>query len=138
MVGRPTFNQTASCVILDGSSIPWDEENNRPLDYLCEAGRLYQEALSANGMARPDPYIAPETPVPPSASRLGLMRAFKELGRWDEVRALIASDADTQEEWSVAIEIKRTDPLVQRMIVAMSLTDALVDALLIRANQLTS
>ncbi|WP_407156303.1 hypothetical protein [Bradyrhizobium sp. STM 3557] len=75
--------------------------------------------------------------VPESATKLGLRRVFVEQGRWDQVRALIASDSVTQEEWDLAIEIKRSDPLTQALISAMSLQPADVDAILVRAKQLT-
>ncbi|WP_316227749.1 hypothetical protein [Bradyrhizobium sp. SZCCHNR3015] len=74
--------------------------------------------------------------VPQSASKLGLKRALGEIGRWNEAKALMASNAGVQEEWDLAIEIKRADPLAQIIIAAMSLSDADVDSILIRAAAL--
>jgi hypothetical protein len=75
--------------------------------------------------------------IPATASKLGLRRVFVEQGNWSQVKALIAADPDTQEEWDLAVEIKRTDPLTLELITAMSLQPAEVDAILIRAKQLT-
>ncbi len=74
--------------------------------------------------------------IPESATKLGLRRVFVEQGRWDEVRAIIAADPVTQEEWDLAIEIKRNDPLTQRLMSALKLLPADVDAILLRAKQL--
>jgi hypothetical protein len=76
--------------------------------------------------------------VPTSVTKLGLKRAFDELGEWDQVKAAIAADPKTQEEWDLATSIKRTDPLVQGVITALKLTDAQVDSLILRAVALVS
>ena len=76
--------------------------------------------------------------MPTSASKLGLKRALAEVGLWDQVRSAIAADPDVQEEWGLAVEIRRTDPLVQMMIDAMGLTPEQADAILIRANELVA
>ena len=55
---RPTLNENASSVMIGGTFIPWDADNARPLDYQCEAGRIYGRALEAAGMTEPDPYVA--------------------------------------------------------------------------------
>ena len=81
---------------------------------------------------------APQLPVPTSANKLGLKRALAEIGLWDQVKAAIAADPDIQEEWELAVEIRRTDPLVQMMIDAIGLTPEQVDAILIRANELVA
>lgn len=74
--------------------------------------------------------------VPDVASKLGLKRALSELGLWPQVKELIASEPDTQEEWDLALEIKRADPLTKGLLAAMNLSTAQVDAILIRARQL--
>jgi hypothetical protein len=76
--------------------------------------------------------------VPTEASKLGLRRVFVEMGVWDQVKAHIAADAETQEEWDLATVIKRTDTLTQKIIFVMQLSPAQVDAILIRAKQLVS
>ena len=105
-------------------------------DTLNSDWREYQDWLAAGGV--PDPYVPPPLPVPTSASKLGLKRALAEIGLWDQVKAAIAADPDAQEEWDLAVEIRRTDPLVQMMIDAMGLTPEQVDAILIRANELVA
>lgn len=84
------------------------------------------------------PNEVPPTMVPSPASKLGLKRALDEIGMWSQVKAAIASDENVQEEWNLAVEIRRTDPLVQMMIDSMSLTEEQVDNILIRANELVS
>jgi hypothetical protein len=76
--------------------------------------------------------------VPKTASKLGLKRTFDEKGQWDQIKAVITADAETQEEWDLAQEIKRTDPLVQGIIAALSLSPSQVDAILIRARELVA
>lgn len=93
-------------------------------------GLMYDD--EANALVDAPPVVI----VPSSASKLGLRRVFVERGTWDHVKALIASSPDTQEEWDLATEIKRTDPLVQGLILALSLQPADVDAILIRAKEL--
>ena len=114
--------------VSDGAVIPADPLNS---DW-----REYQDWLAAGGV--PDPYVPPPLPVPTSASKLGLKRALAEIGLWDQVKAAIAADPDIQEEWDLAIEIRRTDPLVQMMIDAIGLTPEQADAILIRANELVA
>lgn len=76
--------------------------------------------------------------VPPSASKLGLKRVFSEMGTWSQIKAMIAADEDMQEEWDLALEIKRTDPLVTKLITQLGLSAAQVDALMIRSRELTA
>lgn len=78
----------------------------------------------------------PSPPPPDSCTKLGLKRAFDELGTWAAVKAAIAADANVQEEWDLATEIRRADPLVQHMIAIVGLTEAQVDQILVRANAL--
>jgi hypothetical protein len=85
----------------------------------------------------PDPADEPVVMVPTSASKLGLKRAFAELGMWEQVKATLAANEDAQEEWDLAIEIKRTDTIVQDFIAIFELTPEFVDQLLIRAAFLT-
>ena len=114
--------------VSDGAVIPADPLNS---DW-----REYQDWLAAGGV--PDPYVPPPLPVPTSASKLGLKRALAEIGLWDQVKAAIAAGPDIQDEWDLAIEIRRTDPLVQMMIDAIGLTPEQADAILIRANELVA
>ena len=45
--------------------------------------------------------------MPASCTKLGPKRAFDELGTWAAVKAAIAADANVQEEWDLATEIRR-------------------------------
>lgn len=112
----------------DGAMIPKDPANRDYSDYLdwLEKGNT------------PEPYVAPPVPIPDSCTKLGLKRAFDELGTWTAIKAAIASNEDIQEEWDLAIELKRADPLVQHMITQLNLTEEQVDSLLIRANELVA
>lgn len=84
------------------------------------------------------PFPPPELIVPSSATKLGLYRAFKEIGIWDQVWMMINGDPETLMEWNLALEVKVTDSIVQKLIVAMELDDASRDAILIRARELVA
>ena len=85
-----------------------------------------------------EPYEPPQPPpiVPSSATKLGLKRALTEIGQWASVKAAIGSDPDLQEDWDLATEIRRSDPLTQAMIASLQLTEAQVDQLLVRSAAL--
>lgn len=88
-----------------------------------------------------DVYTAPVHEVPPpilptSATKLGIKRAFDEIGMWAQVKAAIAADPDAQEEWDLAIEIKESDPLTQKLIAALQFTPEQVSQIIVRANTL--
>lgn len=114
--------------VSDGASIPNDPENRDRAEF---------DLWIAEGGV-PDPYVAPSMPVPTVASKLGLKRAFSEMGQWENVKAYLAADAGLQEDWDLAVEIKRTDPLTQGAIAALGLTDEQTDALLVRAHELVA
>lgn len=105
-----------------------------------EPASLAIKELLANNNYSISPYITPITPakVPNSASKLGLKRAFTELGQWDNVKAYLAANPDLQEDWDLAIEIKRSDPITQGAVTALNLSADQVDALLVRANELVA
>lgn len=86
---------------------------------------------------------APPLPVATFCSRLGLKRAFEERGLWETVRAMIASDAVMSEDWSLATQIRITDPIVAKARAGLAqqgigLSDADVQALVTRANELVA
>jgi hypothetical protein len=110
----------------DGANIPDDPANGDRIEY--------SAWLAAGGV--PDPYVPPRPPVPESCSKLGLKLALDELGLWQQVKAAIAADADAQEDWDLCTEVRRSYPVVQRMIGAVQFTSEQVDNLLIRANAL--
>lgn len=82
--------------------------------------------------------LPPPAPVPSSATKLGLKRALAEIGEWSNVKAALAADPDRQEEWDLATEILRSDPLTRAMVADLGLTDVQVDALLVRAAELVA
>jgi hypothetical protein len=94
----------------------------------------YEAWLAAGNTA--DPYVTPPPLIPDSCTKLGLKRAFDELGQWPAIKAAIAANPTAQEEWDLAVEIRRTDPIVQGMISAVGLTTEQVDNVLLRANAL--
>lgn len=89
-------------------------------------------------------YTAPMVEIVPppisniaaTATKLGLKRAFEEMGIWQQVKDAIASDPDAQEEWGLAVDIKRDDPLTQKLIAGLHFTSEQVDNIIIRANAL--
>lgn len=60
----PTLDKSGRVVIVDGLSIPWDAENNRPIDYTGEAGRVWQSIKNEEGISDPAPYVPPPPPDP--------------------------------------------------------------------------
>jgi hypothetical protein len=93
-------------------------------------GKLYAEDVRAFT----DP-IAPDI-IPRIASKLGLKRALSEIGLWEAVKSAIASDPQIEEEWGLAVEIIRTDPLTQHIIARLALSNEQVDSLILRAKAL--
>lgn len=76
--------------------------------------------------------------IPSKTSKLGIKRALEELDMWDDVKAAIAANPSIQEEWELAVEISRNDPLTQSMIATLGMTPEQIDQLILRANELTS
>jgi hypothetical protein len=101
----------------------------------------------------PDTLTFSGEPVPPSppplaglnsCSKLGLIRAFRERGWWPAVKTMIASDADMQDDWDAATQLRTTDTTLRKAIANLpsvglpTLTDADVQALVARANELVA
>ncbi len=87
--------------------------------------------------------VLPPAPPPSSCSKLGLKRAFTERGLWPTVRAMLSSDADMQEDWDLAVELRITDPIVKKAVAGLAqlgipLSDADVQNLVTRANELVA
>lgn len=107
-----------------------------------DAGAYGQAKTAAEQAARD----AVAAVVPGSCSKLGLKRALAETGaqaifpkpEWPAVKDLLSKDPDLQEDWDLAVEIRRTDPLVQGVIAARKYDDATVDKILLRANELAA
>ena len=86
---------------------------------------------------------APPPILPTSCSKLGLKRAFDEKGLWSSVRTMIASQPDMQEDWDLAVELRISDPIVQKAVAGLAflgiaLTPDDVQALVTRANELVA
>ena len=139
---------TTRCfAVLDGDGRPtalyYDQISPAPSDAIEISESDWHSAFAAPGRCRwidgrltVDPEPALSGGVPVSASKLGLKRALAQQGAWTAVKAAIAADPELQEDWDLATEIRRADPLTQAMIAKLGLTDAQVDALLIRAADL--
>jgi hypothetical protein len=73
----------------------------------------------------------PAPPVPANATKLRLVRALRAAGKWGAVKAALAkAGPGTNEDWSHAHLIERTDPIAA----ALGLTDAELDAIFIAAE----
>jgi hypothetical protein len=76
-------------------------------------------------------------PGPPTkASKLGIKRALDQIGLWATAKSAIAADPAVQEDWDLAVEISRYDPLTQSIVAALGLTSEQVDDIIARANAL--
>jgi hypothetical protein len=61
---------------------------------------------------------------------LQLRRALRQQGLADAVAAYVAAqDADTQDAWEYAVEIRRTDALIVQAASALGKTEAEIDDL---------
>jgi hypothetical protein len=84
------------------------------------------------------PAIAAPKIIPTGTSKLGLKRAFTAMGKWDAVKAAIASDPDTQEDWDLAVVISRNDPIVKSLQAKMDLSDDDVTNIIVMAEELVN
>lgn len=57
--------------------------------------------------------------------------ALEAVGRWAEVKAMIAADPALQETWDLAVELPRASAIIETMAALLSppLTDPEIDAL---------
>lgn len=68
-------------------------------------------------------------PLPPrSLTRLQIKRELDARGLWAGFQAALADEPDMQEEWGLANEILRSDPMTVAMAVAMGFDEAATDA----------
>lgn len=78
-------------------------------------------------------------PGPPTkASKLGIKRALDQIGLWATAKAAIAADPNIQEDWDLAVEISRNDPLTRAIVDALGLTEEQVNQIILTANALTA
>lgn len=83
------------------------------------------------------PPVPEPDPVPVSVSRLQLVRALREAGLKEAFdMALAGASADAQEDWSLAVEIRRDDPMVTAFSSVLEVSTAATDDLFRRAAAL--
>lgn len=76
------------------------------------------------------PYVPPPPPPPEVVSPLQMRRALRAEGLYDAVTAYVAQqDADTQDAWEYATEIRRTDALITQAAAALGKSETEVDDL---------
>lgn len=71
----------------------------------------------------PDP-----VPLPATLSKLAIRDEAVAQGIWSDLKAFIASDADRQERWDLAIAIPTDDPILTDAQAALGWTDAQAEA----------
>lgn len=103
----------------------------------CETSEVTVVALTAEEIAARAAEEAQVGPVPRSVTRLQLIRAMRaaELKTAFDA-ALAAAGADTQEDWSLAVSIRRDDALVSTFAVALGLSETATDDLFRAAGAL--
>ncbi len=79
-----------------------------PNDSLNRDQQLFEEWVAGDGV--PDPYVV-AVEIPISASKLGLKPAQTEIGQWEAVKAALGVNPAAQEEWGLAVEVRRNDPV---------------------------
>jgi hypothetical protein len=122
----------AGCLVLELYDAYDMTDPTSPDPQTVYAGKMYD--ATANALTDAPAVVV----VPATVTKLGLKRAFDKLGQWDQVKAAITADPKTLEEWDLATEIKRTDPLTQGIIAALNFTSDQVDNLILRAHALTA
>jgi hypothetical protein len=138
----PPSAQAGHALVWSGGAWAQVEDHRGETWYLGESPLIVQQIGDPTTFVPPLSKTAPEiVPAPPtSCTKLGLKRAFSEMGLWDKVKAFIASDTDRQEEWDLATELKLSDPIMVAAIQAFALSGISIDPvqLATRANELVS
>lgn len=62
----PMLNQQSSAINTEYGIIPWDSAENRPVDWLGDAGIKWDMLKAKYGISEPAPYVAP----PPTAKKI--------------------------------------------------------------------
>ena len=91
-----------------------------------------------DGVFSPPPAPSPPPPTVPNAvTKLQLVRALRQLGK-EEIfwAALAGADVTTNRDWSLAVEITRTDPLVTAFAQGLGLSSDEIDQVFILAATL--
>ena len=74
--------------------------------------------------------------VPASITKVQAMRIMKELGVWQEFKAMLATNEDAQDEWDLAISFDRYNPTVIALAPLLGFTMDQLDQLFIQGSQL--
>ncbi|MEM8698938.1 MAG: hypothetical protein AAGF44_07175 [Pseudomonadota bacterium] len=61
--------------------------------------------------------------IPRQVTKLQLKRALTASGQWATFKTILASDPEAQEDWDLAVYIRREDPAVIAMAEAACVTD---------------
>jgi hypothetical protein len=57
--------------------------------------------------------ISRHPPVPRTITKLRLKLILQPMGLWDQLKAMLATNADAQETWELATDVNRAHPLVE-------------------------
>ena len=77
-----------------------------------------------------------ELSVPSVITKLQAMKQLKAIGRWEEVKALLSSNDEINDEWILSNELNRKYPLIISMGTALGLTQEDLDNIFIQASRL--
>lgn len=101
----------------------------------CATGETATAALTAEEIAARELQAVPR--VPRSVTKLQLVRALRAAGlKASFDTALTSATAETQEDWDLAVSIRRDDPLVASFAATLGQTEAQVDDLFRQAGAL--
>jgi hypothetical protein len=83
--------------------------------------------------------VLEDIPVPPvfvpeTMHKLYVMRALKAAGKWDDLKALLASNSDADDEWEATTNVRRDHPLVLGLAQSYGWGDTELDALFLAAQ----
>ena len=100
-------------------SIVWSDERAKP---------TWAELIQAS-----EAFVAADAAARRAAMSCGplqLRRALRQVGLYDAVTAAVATaGADMQEAWEYVSDVKRTEPMIEAMRLALGKTDEEVDAI---------
>lgn len=97
-------------------------------------GFHYIEAL--NGVTQTWTEIANEIIIPESVSKVQAMKAMKSYGLWDTFKGVLAQSTDANDEWTLALDLRRDNTFVAMLSPALGITETQIDDLFILAETL--
>lgn len=72
----------------------------------------------------------PAPDIPATVTKLQLKKALQNIDKWSDMKtALKTLTEDEQEDWELAVEVARADPLVAQIGAALGLDSAALDVL---------